>query len=247
MKSDIENKNWLDEYMSLKQITPGNPFTVPQGYFDDLSERIISYKNLTELKENIPAEGFTIPESYFEELAGNIQSRIALEEALSLDEGKNAFTVPEGYFENLAGQIQSRIRVEEALAGADKHFTVPENYFDQLNKSILNKTVNQDIVKRKGTIIRFLSSTAFKYATAACFILLVGSGILIKQLTNDVPSHENTFLHKQLSGIPSDEIQSYLQLNNDANDTQREVTAQGVAVDDNSLNSALQDYVDNVQ
>lgn len=247
MKSDIENKNWLDEYMSLKQITPGNPFTVPDGYFDDLSERIISYKNLTELKENIPAEGFTIPENYFEELTGNIQSRIVVEGALNLDEGTNAFSVPEGYFDNLAGQIQSRIRVEEALAGGGEHFTVPENYFEQLNKSILNKTVNLDMVKRKGIVRKMMASTVFKYATAASVILLVGGGVLINQLSNSVPAHENTFLHKQLSGIPADEIQSYLQLNNDANDTQREVTTQGVAVDDNSLKNALKDYSDNVQ
>src|SRR3982750_3485939 len=102
MKSDMENKDWLNEYMSLKQINPANPFTVPAGYFDDLGDRIVVFKNLDELKSKGFSDGFTVPDKYFEELTGNIQSRIAIESALN-NEG-DGFAVPEGYFDGLQQQ-----------------------------------------------------------------------------------------------------------------------------------------------
>src|SRR5882757_4914631 len=99
MKSEMENKDWLNEFVSLKQINPANPFRVPAGYFDDLGDRIVALKNLEELKEKGLTGGFEVPANYFEELTGNIQSRIAIEGALNTEE--HGFTVPEGYFENL--------------------------------------------------------------------------------------------------------------------------------------------------
>lgn len=250
----MENKDWLQEYMSLKQVSRENPFTVPSGYFDDLAQRIISVKNLEELKgEN--TQGFTVPENYFEELSSNIQSRINIEQGLIGEE--TGFEVPEGYFENLSQQITGRIAVEEALMGSEEYFAVPENYFEKLNQSILDKTVNLDkavsedeevVIKRKGIVRRMYSSTIFKYATAACFVLLIGTGVLINKLTAPVAAtHKDSFLHKELSTISADDIKSYLQLNSDATDTQHAVTADDVPVDDKSLNSALQEYNDNVQ
>src|ERR1700761_1298481 len=100
MNRDRGNREWLNDYMSLKQVNPNNPFTVPEGYFDSLDEQILSKIKLEELKGN----GFTVPDGYFDELAGNIQSRIAVEEAL--DKEAVGFAVPEGYFGNLEQQIQ---------------------------------------------------------------------------------------------------------------------------------------------
>ena len=236
----MENKDWLNDYKLLKQINPANPFTVPEGYFDSLRDRIASYKNLTELNKNDSNGGFTVPENYFDALAGDIQSRIAVEEALNNTEA--GFVVPEGYFDNLQQQINSRILVEEALGGSTEYFTVPDGYFNQLNKDILNKTVN-----RKGVVRKLFASTAVKYATAACFALIIGGGILLNQLSSPADVHKNSFLHKQLSTVPIDEIKNYLQLNEDAGETQQTVVTQGAPVDDKELKNALQNYVDSVQ
>ena len=113
MISGMENKKWLDEYASLKQVNPNNPFTVPNGYFDGLGQQITSIINLNELTGNIPLDGFTVPENYFEELGNNIQSRIAVENILGVE--NTGFTVPENYFEELDSNIQSRIFVENIL------------------------------------------------------------------------------------------------------------------------------------
>jgi len=239
------NKDWLNDYMSLKQVNPGNPFTVPAGYFDDVGDRIVSRKDLDELKNKEPLGGFTVPENYFEKLTANIQSRITIEEALNTEDA--GFTVPGDYFDNLQQQIKSRVLVEEALGDPVEHFTVPQGYFNQLNKNILDKTVNKRNANRNGIVVRLFTSTAFKYATAACFALVLGGGILLNELTDPAYVHENSFLHKQLSNVPIDDIKSYLQLNVDAGDTQQTVVTEGTSVDDNNLKNALQNYVDSVQ
>jgi len=245
MKSEMENKDWLNEYVSLKQINPANPFTVPAGYFDDLGDRIVAFKNLDELKSKGFSDGFTVPDKYFEELTGNIQSRIAIKSALNSDD--DGFAVPEGYFENLQQQIQGRIFVEEALGEPAEHFAVPEGYFDKLNESILNKTVNEGTVKPSGGIVRRLyASNFFKYATAACVTLALGGGILLSELTGSVVEHNGTFLHKQLSDVSVDDLKSYLELNSDPSDTQQAVVAD-VAADDQSLEDALQQDVNKIK
>ena len=304
MAREVENREWLNDYPSLKQVKENNPFTVPVGYFDELSGRITSAIRLEELKSKMPLDGFTLPENYFNELqsdlmsrvtieavagtdtgftvpadyfaaltdnlqsrvaidealtagtgftvpdgyfddlAGNIKSRIAVEELLSND---NNFTVPDGYFENLAGNIQSRIAVEEVMAEAEAGFTVPQGYFEQLNKNILSQTVGQETVIQKAKVVSIFRTTAFKYATAACLALMVGTGIFIQRFNDPEAVHNRSYLHKQLSGVSADEIQSYLETNLEPTDIQGSVATQGLPVDVQNLKDDLQEYSDNIQ
>jgi len=239
----MENKKWLDEYASLKQVNPNNPFTVPVGYFEELDERIMSAIKLNELKNTIPLDCFTVPENYFEQLSGDIQSRIAVEAIL--DQDNTGFTVPENYFEELSSNIKSRLLVEQAINSAEDTFTVPQDYFNQLHQNILNKTVNHDTVKRKNAVIRMISSNVFKYATAACFVLMIGGGIFLSQFESPDAIHKRSFLHKELSTVSVDDIQNYVEQNVDGNDAQHTVAAEDLPVNDASLKAALQDYSDN--
>ncbi|HWZ36066.1 MAG TPA: hypothetical protein VNW51_07905 [Mucilaginibacter sp.] len=303
MARDIENKEWLNDYDQLKQVSKTNSFTVPESYFNELSDRIKSVVKLDEMKNSISPNGFSVPENYFENLAANIQSRITVEEMLDVqntgltvpenyfDElnsniqsriaieqamtgsvksltvpegyfenlssnilsriaveemltGDTGHTVPAGYFEQLSSNIQSRIVVEEAMAGAENIFSVPDGYFNRLNKDILNQTTNQDIVKRKkGVVIRMLSSNVFKYATAACIVATIGAGAVI-QLESPEAIHDRSFLHKELSNVPMSDIQSYLQQNLDGTDTQHTVATENLPVNTDQLKAALQDLTD---
>lgn len=273
MTRDIENKEWLNDYPALKQVNKNNPFTVPVGYFDELGQRITARIYLEELKNKMPLSGFTVPENYFEELNSNIQSRVNIEKALGTENAgftvpenyfeelssniqsrvfveealseHSGFTVPENYFEELNSQITSRIFVEEALMNADETLTIPQDYFNKLNKSILNKTVNQDIVKRKGAVIRMFSSTAFKYATAACLVLMLGTGVFLKQFFNPEAVHNRSYLHKEVAKVPIDEIEEYLQLNADETLHSAAVDPESASVDD--LNNTLQNYTNETQ
>lgn len=305
----MDNREWLDDYESLKRVSTGNPFTVPSGYFDELAQHITSRIRLEELKGsssgftvpenyfeqlssniqsririneavNTESTGFTVPENYFNELSSNIQSRITVEQALNpehqgfdvpenyFDElGSNIqsriaieqyvnneaenFTVPENYFEELDNRIQSRIAVEQHIYNEAESFTVPENYFEQLSQNILNKTVNQETAKvvtmpaaanKKGVVRKLFASHIFKYATAACFALILGIGVVIKNAETPV-KHDQSFLHEQLSTVPVDEIKNYLQLHADASDT-RALMDHGQQINSDNLDVDLSDYLD---
>ena len=87
------------------------------------------------------------------------------------------FTVPDNYFATLGEQISSRIMVEESMNGRAEGFAVPDGYFDKLQGAILDKTVKtvQREQQRRGVIRKLISSGAFKYATAACLVLGIGT------------------------------------------------------------------------
>ncbi len=241
MTSDIGNREWLNDFELLKKVNPDNPFTVPASYFNELNECIMSGIRLNDLKQNAQQE-FTVPENYFNELNGNIMSRINIEQALNRQTG---FTAPDNYFEQLTAQIQSRVMVEEALAGAEAGMIVPEGYFEKLNKSILNKTVNQDMVKRKSGFIRQMyNSTAFKYATAACFAAIIGAGVFFRPSVDPAVKHRTSYLHQELSNVSDQDLQNYLKLYADGNEALHIIKANGLSVNDTQIQSDLATYID---
>ena len=250
MNSERGNREWLNEYPSLKQVKSNNPFTVPDGYFNELEQQITSLVKLDELKKEAASEGFTVPENYFDALSANIQTRIKIEEVLDKDTAGH--TVPADYFENLSQQIQSRIMIEEALYEPTEIFAVPQDYFEQLSQDILNKTVNQedlkqDVVKKRGVVRQLFASTAFRYATAACITLAVGATVFLSQNgTTTVEDHNTSFLHKSLSAIPVDEIKNYLKDNVDQTDT-RTLIDDSKQVNADNLSNDLQDELDTSQ
>ena len=269
MKSDRGHRKWLEEYRALKQVDEKDPFTVPPGYFNELEQKITSAIRLEELKSD---KGFTVPKNYFDELAGNIQSRITIDK---FETGKgfatpdNYFdelssniqsrvsiegfinnetaghTVPADYFENLGEQIAARIFIEETL-NKQEEFIVPADYFDKLNKAIVNKTITQDAINRRGVVRKMFANSAFKYAAAACFAVVVGTGVLIAELNApSVTEHNQTFLHKQLSTVSTGDIQTYLQDDVDASETQHAVIDEASPATDADLNNALQSIATN--
>ena len=266
-----ENMEWPEDGKLAELVGKANPFVVPEGYFDGLDERVMAVIKIDELRNNIPDDGFTtpagyfdalssvikaniaveesvnnketgfaLPAGYFDNLSDNIQSRIAVDAALEAGE---AFEVPVGYFENLSSQILSRVFVEETFAG-EEVFAVPDGYFEQLNATILNKTITQEAVQRKGGVIRLIRSTAFKYATAACFVLVAGASFLLWPAATNVEAHDSSYLHKQLSGVPIDELEGYIQLSMDGSDVQHTVGIEELPVKEASFNAGLQDYIE---
>lgn len=268
MKSDMENNEWAGDKVSLERFSKENAFTVPSGYFEEAGQRILSLIKLKETTGDNEAQVFAVPVNYFNELSANIQSRINIEAIAGTDE--NNFEVPTGYFEQLTQNIQSRINIEAVASADAENFSVPEGYFDnlqqqitariaveklldkepaytvpngyfeKLNKEILNKTVNQETVIRKTIVRKLWASNTFKYATAACLALIVGTSVFLKE---QPVAHTQTLLHKQVSDIPVNEIKDYLELNMDANDT-RGVLDNDKQINIDALDADLQDYTD---
>lgn len=144
MKSDMDSREWLNDYLSLKQVNTNNPFTVPDGYFDELYQRAMSRAIIDGVSAD---KGFTVPEGYFDELQGSLQSRINIEAALNNSTGN--FTVPDNYFEEMLGNLQSRINIETALNHTQENFIVPENYFENLQEQITGRIAIEEALQGK--------------------------------------------------------------------------------------------------
>ncbi len=304
MKRERETREWLNEYMSLKQVNPECPFKTPEGYFDSLNEIVLSKISLEQAKGGNQETGFTVPQNYFSDLSDNINARINVENGadklttgfvvpdgyfdssaeqisarisieesadkeqigyavpygyfdelsanitsrISIEESsdKNApgFSVPGEYFTDLQQQIQSRIQIAEVLNTETVEFTVPENYFNKLTESILSQTVAQEKQRTGGAIVKkLISKEVIKYATAACLVLGIGGTLFFNRTIDPNSEHNKSFLHKTLATLPVEDIQNYLQLHLDGNDT-RTLMDETKAADADNLNNDLQQALD---
>ena len=225
---------------ALKQVNPANPFVVPNGYFEQLEGAIMKSVRLDDFKQKHPGDGFAIPDGYFDSMRQNIQSHIAIDDVLKGNDGftlpagylnqaeqnishfiafddtiqqKHGFTVPDAYFEQLSQNIQSRIGIEENIE--TDGFDVPQGYFENLETRILNQiTLSQP--KQKVVVRRLWASAAFKYASAACFSLVMGTAIFVSEFNSGQAEHNRSYLHKELAKIPKSDIEDYIQLNGDS-------------------------------
>lgn len=110
MNENIENNDWMNEVPALAALEKRNPFSVPDGYFENSDEAIFSAVFLDGLKQKTSDNNFEVPQHYFENLAECIQTRITLSE---IPKAEKAFTVPENYFDTLQSRITERIAVLE--------------------------------------------------------------------------------------------------------------------------------------
>ncbi|QQL48501.1 hypothetical protein [Mucilaginibacter ginkgonis] len=236
MNNDTENKEWLKDYPALDGVAKGNPFVVPDGFFNASEEQILSSVNILSTIQS-DTQAFSVPGNYFEDLQSNILSRVKIEEVLGKD---HSFTVPDNYFTDMHEQITSRIAVEEA---ARAPFTVPEGYFETLNREILNQTAGLEAIQRRGVIRKLVSTAAFKYASAACFALIVGAGIIISQQNSPRALHDKTYLHKALSEVPNADIKGYLEMRVDANDANGKIDENSQSDLSNVSTDDMKDYL----
>lgn len=143
---------------------------------------------------------FETPRGYFEELSSQIFAQIQLEDLVGK---KDAFEVPDLYFEDLENQIINEVKIRDLVS--KDGFSTPEGYFQQAQSALLNQTKTKS---NKGKIIYF---NLMRYAAAACILLTTSIGIYI-----NIQHQEN--VSYQLSKIPDDAIENYLQTHTDASD-----------------------------
>lgn len=186
---------------TLAAIPRVNVFSVPDGYFDLLSTRLLIQARPGETGEVTAEMKTSVPDGYFENLAGNIMTRIkreALSEVVLETHGvsslvaeignQNMYKVPSGYFQNLANSIlaqTSSLRagqvtaetagISELVAGIGNQnvYHVPEEYFAELPGQVNAK------LPQPARIVTMKSRfTAFRYAAAAVVTGLIGLSIL---------------------------------------------------------------------
>lgn len=86
------------------------PFSVPEAYFDNLPDQIMSRIMLDEMGFKEQNSGFNVPAAYFDDLSVRIESAVTAETWKDL-KTENAFSVPGDYFEKSAKRISQAVAV----------------------------------------------------------------------------------------------------------------------------------------
>ncbi len=169
---------------------------------DKTHDSFITNKNNMNANENMEWESeaptlaalpritpYRVPDNYFNDLTSQLNT-VAYLNGLTQKDG-NGFVVPSNYFEELNAQINSRIAVEQFKSiASNEGFKTPSNYFEKLQSSILEQTVN---AKPENKVVRLWHRDFVKYAAAACFILVVASGLYVNE-QNKVTQFQSTEL-----------------------------------------------------
>jgi len=199
------NSDILNE---LKDISPVlgamekiNVFTVPEGYFERLSQDILMpVKEENRVLQTVPSVAVkNVPQGYFDSLADAILNKIKAQDIATAElkevspvvagiSKQNIFTVPAGYFEQLSDEVVNNINrtvsAEEELTGLSPMlqsvkqvnvFTVPANYFEtlpaQISLAVAPQPAKVISMRRRTTL------TLVKYAVAAIFTGAMALGV----------------------------------------------------------------------
>ena len=233
----------LNELQSLSPTLAGlqglNVYTVPNGYFNVLSEDILHTIQLAQY--------------------GVIYSA----------QKKDTTDVPQGYFENLADTILAKIKQVDNVSGElrrlspmlysaqnEKVYTVPKNYFEQLHTELVEKVQPQQTIV---ITMRKRNFTFIKYAVAAVFIGIITFGAFKFTTTNKLDDTtkqglaiaKNNSFDTELDKLTDEDIVKYLSNSS----TDADVALIVNVVDENELptqedyltdEKALDNFLDNV-
>jgi hypothetical protein len=240
MESTNDILNELKELSPvLAAIEKLNVFTVPEGYFERLSDDIVAgigYERGVADIASSTDKAVDVPQRYFENLAETILARVKGESAsdelrsvspmLYSIQNENVFDVPQGYFDDLSDTILAKVKSENA---ADELKTlspmlysiqnenvleVPLGYFEGLSEEILNKVKPQE---KQVIVMKRRTTTFFKYAVAAAFTGVMALGVFkftespVKNGFPDYVGMQEKDVDKELSEISDEEIIKYLE------------------------------------
>lgn len=229
----MQMENTTDILNELRELSPAlaalekiNVFTVPEGYFENLTIDIMAgIENEYGLNKNaITNSTVSVPEGYFESLSGTILNKI---KALKTEDAA------------------TEIRALSPMLYSIQHenvFEVPHGYFENLSDDIIEKTKPEaKVVKIGGR-----SRTFFKYAVAAVFTGVIALGVF--KFTNatkqsSLPEYVTAGLQVQnvdqeLASISDAEIVKFLE--ESGTDVKAAIVAN--SIDENELPSQ-EDYL----
>lgn len=110
MNENIEDNDWKKDAPCLAAMGKKNPFTVPDHYFEGVTESVRRAVFVDGLRRRTAKNAFEVPQNYFEELTERLETNVRLSE---LPVAENAFGVPENYFANLQNRIAAKIEAEQ--------------------------------------------------------------------------------------------------------------------------------------
>lgn len=200
----------IDILNELKELSPFlagmekiNVFTVPDGYFEELADQLLSFSGGGEsafFSEISKQQQQEVPPGYFDNLAESIMTKIrAAENITAADElqtlspalygiqNKNVFEVPLGYFESLGDMIFAKIHNHANITAAQELRTLSPMLYSVQNENVFEvpkgyfAELPGDILTKvkpaKLVTMRRRSSSFIKYAVAAAFTGMMALGI----------------------------------------------------------------------
>lgn len=160
---DFEN---LEKYApTLAKVRKENCFTVPAGYFDELTEAIRIELIASQFSKENP---FTVPADYFNELALDVESTVAATQLVS----ENKFDVPANYFDELPKEIETGIITSSFPK--ENPFEVPVDYFDHLPAVIQDKISSQAKKVKVLSLDWFTKTQLLAVAASVVIVCLIG-------------------------------------------------------------------------
>ncbi len=196
--------NILNELKELNSALSGmekvNVFTVPAGYFEQLTDIILAIvkNNITESFDVVTGkDNVNLPEGYFDTLADTILNKIKAQQAetsttelhsisslLSNASKTNVFKVPQGYFDILTDVVLNKIKTQTASEELrnlspmlysiqnENVYQIPQDYFNELPDNLLH-----EIQPAHAKVVTMQKRTVWlKYAVAAAFTGIMAFG-----------------------------------------------------------------------
>lgn len=219
---------------TLADYSHQNTYTVPDGYFDELSNKVLSRIKALETSDAV------------EELQ-------LLSPLLTQINRELPYSVPVGYFDGLEEKLMQAIRehadyqtsseelasLSPMLSSISKKtpYTLPAGYFE----SLVNNGMKKEGKKEKAKIILITKQKWFRFAAAAvlvAFIALSGWIILFSKKVDPVKNPE-AWVAKNTKKISSEEINSFINL------TDEELIEKNSA-DNNSANEEIRELMKDV-
>jgi hypothetical protein len=123
---DVNNmdEGWKEQSPLLRAAGKENPFSVPDGYFDDMQQQITSRIAIENISLSDSNGRLAVPEGYFETLEDQIMSSIRVEKLKDLPKD-GGFSVPEGYFDTLNDSIKQQVGLVDKPKDAKVRTLVP--------------------------------------------------------------------------------------------------------------------------
>jgi hypothetical protein len=169
---DAEDLNRVPAFLASGKNS--EPYEVPAGYFESLSDRI---RDRIELEELAPVfssilrpENPTVPAGYFKDLPGTISSSLLLHSI-----SKTMEEAPVNYFEELPADIENSIRLSHLEISKEAPYYTEPDYFDWLPSRIQDRIVQS--TRPHPALAWFRQVLKTKYLVPAGFALLLLLGI----------------------------------------------------------------------
>ena len=255
----------------LAQSNPVTPYEVPQGYFENLPEAILTRVQTGEASPVLPVSRqnpYSVPTGYFENLADTLLSRVKAEKANSAKEeiealspvlGKlnktNPYTLPTGYFEDLATNITDGAKAIELvneelenlsplMVGLKNKivYEAPEGYFDSLANTMLAKAKKQQPAK---VVSMNFGRSMMRYVAAAVVAAIVFGAIWF--INNPVKSIEGITakeLNEKVKKVSDDELIKFFEDDNTTIEDNNVAAIQSSEIDAADMKDMLADISD---